>query len=199
MKKVLASLSGLLLAFALAVPVFAQTYQSAPATATLSLTVPEVLSVTVSPATILFTYNSANGTASANSALTVSSAWNVASTRTGLYTEVFVQGSTNALVGPSNIPASEVFAAFGAASPYACTATTGFDGTSQDCTPNGANITSNGFSSSGSNSNYTGNSNAGNVPFNGSGSFPITFSLANLPALQPGSYTGTVTVELEVQ
>src|SRR6266853_4350124 len=152
---------------------------SAPTTVTLSLTVSESLSVSATPANITFTYNA--GAATASGPISVTTSWNGTS-RTSISTVAWFATGGSALSGPSAIPPSDVFASINGGTATACTQATPSPVTAIGLTGQFCPLV------------FTQNL----PPQVGTHTDSILLSLAGLPALAAGTYTGTLNIESQL-
>jgi hypothetical protein len=154
----------------------------------LSMTVGESLSVSATPATISFTPSGSAATASG--AITVTTSWQLAATRSQLYTVAYFSTPTSALVnGSSVIPASDIFASVDSGTAAAC---------------NGTSLPMSGLGISGgmcgtSGIIFNGGSQLSGGTFTGSHNDTILLSMQGLPALNAGTYSGTLTIVAAAQ
>jgi len=186
----------------MAVPADAQAVTSSVATVSLTMAVPESISMAASPAAISFTYNQTAATATASGNITATYSWNVAKTRTQLNILVWLGSASAALTnGATNIPSSDVFVNWTGVNsgPAACT---GSDSLSPvqgaDCEYNGTNLFAESFSSTATTAPTQATQFAA-IPYTGSQSIVFAIAMQNLPTLTPGSYTGTINFEAMVQ
>lgn len=163
------------------------------ASVNLSMTISESVSISATPSNITFTYSpSSGGTATASGPITVVTTASLAAGHTYLAVYGWVGSTTAALAGPSNIPSSKVFAN-----------TTG-NGTAPGATGAGAvpctgNTVSVGLTgaqcgSIGGAADFLDEDATGTITAGGQFTITdnVTLSLANLGALSPGTYTGTI-------
>lgn len=90
-----------------------------PASVSLTMTISESITVSVTPTAITFT--NAGTTATASGPISVVTSWNVAAGRTAIDTVASLTSITAALTGPTVIPASSVFASINNGTATACT------------------------------------------------------------------------------
>lgn len=179
----------------------AQTLQSSQQSVALSMSVPQSITVTATPANISFNYSASNGgTATSSGPIQVVTTAAIAAGSHYLLVYAWFNSPAAALVGPQNIPSSSVFAsttgpsAFGATNQGAVACTGGSD---QGIGVSGGQCGANSYA------NYA------DMPLDGAatgggatGSLVLTdtvsLSMQNLGALSPGSYTGTLNFQAEI-
>ena len=156
-------------------PALATVVDSNQASTALSMTVGESLSVSGVPSSITFTYN-ANGTATASSAISVTTSWALATGHTALKTYVYFANPAAALSGPSAIPSSSVLASIDGGTAQACTFTGPIGAAGGNCFPAYQNFS---------------------PASNGSQTNQVVLSLQSISNIAPGTYTGTLFIEAE--
>lgn len=154
--------------------------QSAVSTVQMNLTIAESITLAVTGGPVVFTYGGGT-TATSATTISVTTTWNLASVNQGIYTDAYVTTPAAALTGPVNIPAADVF--------------TSFDGhTAGGCNgPVNVMAAIPGEVAGG----VCGSLLFQNAPLAsaaGTHTDTITFSMAGLPVLTPGSYTGTLNI-----
>jgi hypothetical protein len=171
-----------------ALPCAATQVTSNTASVALSMNVSESLSITATPATISFTPSGT--TATASGPITVTTSWQLNSTRASLYTAAYFSTPSSALAnGSSLIPSSDVFASVDSATAAACSGTSlpmaGLGISGGMCGTNGII--------------FNGGSQLSGGTFTGSHSDTILLSMQGLPTLNAGSYSGTLTIVAAAQ
>ncbi len=155
-----------------------------PQAVNVSMNVTASVTLSCSPASLTFTYDPVAATGTASGPITCASTWALDSSKSQFYTYVYVSSTTAALTnGSTNIPASDVFATINGGSTSPCTGT---DGTLGAVITPGTLCGNFGW-------NFPG------TPLTGSGTNTIVLSMANLPQLSAGTYTGVVTIAGESQ
>jgi hypothetical protein len=170
MKKILSMFAALLLVLVPASQ--ATTVNSAVQTVALTMTIPESLTVSASPATINFTFNAGPGTATASGPVSVVTTWNLATGHTSLQVWSYFT-SANALNGTATpLGTGSFFQAVNAGAAGACSVTGPFS-TGNSC-PQIANVATPGQT--------------------GTRTDSLVWSLTGIGAAVPGSYTGTINI-----
>jgi hypothetical protein len=188
MKKLLAVFLSLVLVM-FAVPASASNINTPVSSVSLSYTVGESLTLTVtSGPTAAFTLA---GGIPTSTPITVSTAWNVANTRTELFIVTYLSSTTAALAGGGvSIPSSDVFASDNGNPSVACTKSA----------PNGLGIAGAGCSPDGSNGAFSLPLTSASNNFTGTQNDSWVLTLQNLPANLPaGTYAGTINFVAMIQ
>jgi hypothetical protein len=178
MKKILAVSAVLFLALAVIVsPGLASQLSSNQASVNLNYVIGESLTVSATPSTATF-----SGATPTTGVISISTVWNLASNRSGVWINWGFSSPTAALSNGSgsNIPSSEVFANINGGAYSACTQTafTNVSGLTPGAVCGGYPVAI--FPAS---------------PLSGSDIAPITLQLQGLPtALPAGTYTGTLQI-----
>jgi hypothetical protein len=179
LKQLFAVLLALALTVGVVLPANAQAAVTAtPASVSLSYTIGESLTVSALPASVTFT-----GATPTTGAITVTTTWVLASTRTAVNVNFGLGSVSAALVnGSNNIPVSKVFLNTNGSAYGNCTQAGGADSTLTGMLVVGA-ICNNGIAQAITTANDA-----------GSRSDTVTLQLQGLGALPAGTYTGTLTV-----
>lgn len=176
------------IAFACGTAAQGQTLSSSVAGVSMQLNVGESISIAALPPSSTFTYNATNGTAAAGQNITASYVWNLNPSRTKVTEYTWLTSATAALTGNGiNIPSSDIFLSMNGNPAMPCTSSLGGPTVAGAACPN-----------------WTGSARVFNLPadepyVNGGFGDVFIFTMANLPALPAGNYTGVVNFELVAQ